>query len=299
MNRITALVLAALILLFSVVVFWTPNPAKDNIIHAEKSLYRDIIVYEDGDLRCMAFGRRARGRQSCILLSDRDRLVFGYTRMMMGALYLNPSPERVLIVGLGGGTLPGALQKMLPAAQIDIVEVDPAVVRVARTYFQFAPGPTTRIVEQDGRVFVKRMLRKGVKYDLVMLDAFDHEYIPEHLLTREFLGEIRKILSQEGALAANTFTSSRLYDHESATYYGVFGDFYNLKMENRIILWRPGGLPETDELEKTADLLEGKLRMFGTGKDSLLSLFRIDHDWPPETRVLTDQYSPSNLLNSS
>ena len=62
-----------------------------------------------------------------------------------------------------------------------------------------------------------------------MLDAFDHEYIPEHLLTREFLQEIKGLLAERGVLAANTFASSRLYDFESATYYSVFGEFYRLK----------------------------------------------------------------------
>ncbi len=164
-------------------------------------------------------------------LADRDRLVFDYTRMMMAALYLNPSPQRVLIIGLGGGTLPGALQKILPAARIDAVEVDPAVVRVAGKYFGFAPGRQTTVFEEDGRVFVKRMQKQQIRYDLVLLDAFDHEYIPEHLLTREFLLEVRSILAPGGVLAANTFATSRLYHFESATYFSAFGDFYRLKQQ--------------------------------------------------------------------
>ncbi len=143
--------------------------------------------------------------------------------MMMAALYLNPSPQRILIIGLGGGTLPRTLQKVLPEASIDAVEVDPAVVRVAYKYFDFVPLPTTHVIEEDGRVFAKRMGKQRTRYDLVMLDAFDHEYIPEHLLTREFLQEIKGLLSEHGVLAANTFAASRLYDFESATYYSVFG----------------------------------------------------------------------------
>jgi spermidine synthase len=132
-----------------------------------------------------------------------------------------------------------------------------------------------------------------------MLDAFDSEYIPEHLLTREFLAEVRGLLSERGVLAANTFASSRLYNYESATYYSVFGDFYRLKRNNRVILVRLGGLPDRDELARNADIVEEKLRVFGTGKDWLLPLFQVESGWPPNTRVLTDQYSPSNLLNGS
>ena len=55
-----------------------------------------------------------------------------------------------------------------------------------------------------------------------MLDAFDGEYIPEHLMTVEFL-EMRDLLSDDGVLVANTFASSKLYDYESATYAEAFG----------------------------------------------------------------------------
>ena len=54
-----------------------------------------------------------------------------------------PAPQNVLIVGLGGGSLPRALAAMLPATHIDVVEIDPAVTRVARSYFMFAPGSRT------------------------------------------------------------------------------------------------------------------------------------------------------------
>jgi spermidine synthase len=267
------------------------------VVYTEKSLYRNIVVYEEDGLRCMRFGRYGGGRQTCMSLSDRNYLVFNYARMMMVSLYLNPAPQRVLIIGLGGGTLPSTLPKILPSVQIDVVEIDPAVVRVARKFFEFAPGQQTEVFEEDGRVFVKRMRKRGMKYDLVMLDAFDNEYIPEHLLTREFLNEVKGLLSERGVLAANTFAASRLYDHESATYYSVFGDFYGLKTNNRVILVRLGGLPGADELARNADIVEEKLRVFGTGKSWLLPLVKVESGWPPNTRILTDQYSPSNLLN--
>ncbi len=138
--------------------------------------------------------------------------------------------------------------------------------------------------EEDGRVFAKRMGKQRVRYDLVMLDAFDHEYIPEHLLTREFLLEIKGLLAERGVLAANTFASSRLYDFESATYFSVFGDFYRLKRGNRVILAREGGLPDREELGRNADSVEERLRPFGVGKEWLLPLFAVESGWPKGTR---------------
>ncbi len=269
----------------------------ETVLHEERSLYRNILVYQDGQQRCLKFGRKEDARQTCRMQNDPDQLIFSYTRLMMASLYLNPSPKRILIIGLGGGTLPGALRKAVPTAQIDVVEIDPAVTRVAYKYFGFTPGTLTQVYEQDGRVFVKKKLREKVTYDLVMLDAFTDQYIPEHLLTQEFLQEVKGVMTPNGVLAANTFSHSGLYHHESATYASVFGPFFGLKTNSRVILTRLGSMPTQQELRTNAEALEDTLRPMGTGAEYLLPKFVIDSGWPKGTRVLTDQYSPANLLN--
>jgi spermidine synthase len=269
------------------------------LLSSEKSLYRDVLIYQDGSERCLCFTRQCRiGRQSCIDLSNPKHFALNYTRMMLGgALFTAEPPRRILIVGLGGGTLPMTLAEMLPQAHIDVVEIDPAVTRAAKRFFSFKEGPNMRVFEEDGRVYVKRAGRAGERYDLVMLDAFDHEYIPEHLLTREFLEEVRVLLGQKGVLVANTFSSSALYDHESTTYAAVFGTFYNLKRENRVIVARMDGLPDAAELERRSRAYDDALREHGVDRLGVLALFTTARDWNPTARVLTDQYSPANLLN--
>jgi spermidine synthase len=271
----------------------------ETLIHSERSLYREVLVYEDRGERCMCFTRQCRiGRQSCIELANPHRFALNYTRMMMaGTLFTGAPPRRVLIVGLGGGSIPTALREVLPEAQIDVVEIDPAVTKVAKRFFGFKDGPKMKVIEMDGRMYVKRAIRDGLKYDAILLDAFDHEYIPEHLLTREFLTEVKSLLSQEGVLVANTFSSSRLYDHESTTYVDVFGTFYNLKSANRVIIARPAGMTSAQDLRKHALEFELSLRSFGMDALSVLPLFGTQRDWDAGARVLTDQYSPANLLN--
>ncbi len=220
-----------------------------------------------------------------------------YPKMMLGALYVNPKPQSVLIVGLGGGTIPRALRQLLPETRIDVVEIDPAVVRVASRYFAFNASDKTRVIESDGRVYVKRALRGPQRYDLIMLDAFDHEYIPEHLLTQEFLQEVQSLLAPGGVLAANTFSSSGLYEHESVTYEKVFEKFFNLKRDNRVIVTRLGALPEREQLRTNAQQFIDAFDKYGFDAAELLPLFTQERDWNPNARVLTDQYSPANLLN--
>jgi spermidine synthase len=268
-------------------------------IHSERSLYRNIVVYEEDGVRCMIFNKRSRSnaRQTCMKLAAPDELVFNFTKMMMASLYLDPNPKDILIVGFGGGTLAHSLLKILPEARIDAVEVDRAVIAVADKFFNVRPSERLAIFEADGRTFVKRQVGKKT-YDLVMLDAFDEDYIPEHMLTREFLAELKQVMNPNAVLAANTFTTSALYDHESATYHAAFGDFYNLKTNNRIILTRLGGPPPMSEIEKNAAAFDDAFKPLGVERNWLLPMFSTKIDWKRDARILTDQYSPSNLLNS-
>lgn len=278
-----------------------PANAEMQLLHQERSLYRNIFVTQDDDQRCITFRYpRIVGRQSCKLLDEPKRLVFHYTRMQMSALLLNPRPRRILIIGEGGGTIPTALQQMRPDAEIDVVELDKAVDSVARAWFDFKPGPKTRVHISDGRIFVKRMAGKRPNYDLVILDAFEADYIPEHMLTREFLQEVKANMAPDGVIVANTFADSALYDHESVTYRTVFGPYFNLKQANRIILGRRDGIRPDDlaAARKNAVDLEGALAARGVSPQSLLVLLDPDIDWDPDARILTDQYSPSNLLNA-
>ena len=275
-------------------------PARaDQILHQERSLYRNIFVSQDGDQRCLLFrARRGLGRESCRLMSNPDKLVFEYTQMMLAGLYVNPQPKHILIIGLGGGTIPSALQALIPGAQLDVVELDDAVDRTARQYFAFKPAANTHVSVEDGRVFVKRMGRAKASYDLILLDAFEADYIPEHMLTKEFLQEVKAIMAPRGVLVANTWSSSGLYDHESATYASVFGDFFNMKLGNRVIVTQLGGLPDQAELKRNADLWEPRFAPRGAYETFLLPLLKVRKDWDPSSRILTDQYSPSNVLNA-
>ena len=281
-------------------IFGSPNvSARTGVLHEERSLYRNLFVRQDGDERCLLFrARRNVGRESCKLMSNPDHLIFDYTHMMLASLYVDPAPKKILIIGLGGATIPDALQKMLPGVQLDIVEIDPAVDRVARKYFDFKPAAKTRVFVEDGRVFVKRAARSKPNYDIVMLDAFAEDYIPEHMLTREFLQEVKSIMAPRGVLAANTWSTSELYDYESATYADVFGPFYNLKSGNRIILTRLGGLPTPEELRANAAKWDPQLLRRGVERGELMGMINTRVDWDTKVRVLTDQFSPSNVLNA-
>lgn len=277
-------------------VYPDPIVVLDRVIHQEKSLYRNILVLEGGPYRCLAFGRD-NARQTCIDTRDPKRLVFGYTQAMLAALYVVPRPRRVLVVGLGGGVLPRTLLALDPEVRVDAVEIDPAVIAVARTHFGYPTDPRLSTFAEDGRVFVRRQRRSGVRYEAVLLDAFERDYVPEHLLTVEFLQEVRDLLAPGGVVAANTFATSRLRAHEAATYQAVFGRLVRLPVDsgNRILLATRDGFPSATQLAANDRWWQPLFAALAIPNGTVVDRWGPE---PPVTgvRLLTDQYSPSNLL---
>ena len=275
----------------------------ETVIHKEKSLYRNIEVKESSYRRCLVFAvKRGARNQTCINLADPDRVVFPYARMTFAGLLLNPEPASVLIIGLGGGTIPTVLSRLYPEATIHIVEIDAAVVRVAKKYFNFTESDKVTVFIQDARVYIRRAGLKKLAYDLIILDAFTGDYIPAHLMTVEFLQETRSIMSEQGVLVANTFSTSRLYDHESVTYQRVFGPFFNFKMPitgNRVVVTNGHELPGRKVLQDRANKLADRFVKYAVNIDDFPRYMKHDKDWNEKVRPLTDQFAPVNLLRGN
>lgn len=285
----------------SVLALFSSFSAQSRILHHQKSLYQDIVVQEKNGLRCLVFAAiRGDHNQTCQYLDNDPRLVFSYARMSLAGLLLNPKPTRVLMVGLGGGSIPAALSQLYPQAQIDVVELDPAVVKVAEDYFHFHETDNMKVIVSDARVFIKRAGLQHKQYDLILLDAFNGDYIPEHLMTREFLQETKELMTQDGVLVANTFSTSKLYDHESVTYRQVFGPFFNFKIPNetgnRVIIASNQALPKLPQLINRAQDLVEPLQPYGVPITQYPLSMQTEPDWDTSVRPLTDQYSPANLL---
>jgi spermidine synthase len=279
--------------------------AQAQVIHQERSLYRNILVEDRGDLRCLKFNvKSSNTQQSCFLKSQPQKLVFNYTKLLMTSLLMMPEPKRILIIGLGGGTMSNTLAQLYPNSQIENIEIDQAVIKVARNYFGFFENDSVKAYNQDGRIYIKRALLKKQQYDWIILDAFNGDYIPEHLMTKEFLQEAKALLSENGILSANTFSLSELYAHESATYKAVFGHFYqvvNQDNSNRIIIVNRDGFTVNSLNKNNIPKLNTQLRQYGVDIFSLynnMSFTGTVQDWPKNTRLLTDQFSPVNLLNT-
>src|SRR6266705_5614770 len=156
--------------------------AAETVIYEKPSHYNTIVVTEDSNgLRTLLF-ERGGSRQSVVKPGDPDHLELRDTQVALVGLALCEGPHRILVVGLGGGTLPTFLRKHYPSAAIDVAEIDPDVVDVAKKFFGFREDERMRAHVGDGRRFIENVPQPY--YDIIYLDAFDAHNVPEHLTTR-------------------------------------------------------------------------------------------------------------------
>ena len=224
-------------------------------MHVERSAFQTLYVVDGPERRCLRFTNDAAALdQSCVRRAEPDRLEFRYTRAMVAMTLLwQPAPRRVLMIGLGGGSIARALALLRPDMEIDIVEIDPAVVSVAQRFFGFAADAKRRVHAQDARDYVRAAAARGEQFDAVLLDAFDENGIPPALYTAEFLAGLRQLLAPQGVFLANTFAGSSQHAQESEATQAAFGAFLDLRVApgaagNRLIIASPSPLPPSAEL---------------------------------------------------
>jgi spermidine synthase len=196
-------VLCAVVLLAGMIWHVRTQAAEAGLILEKDSFYNHIRLAEDGNQRYMDFENL---RQSAMLLKDPWELRLRYTRFLSLALSLQPDPKRVLILGLGGGSFPKRLHRDFPNVVVDVVDIDPEVIAIAKRYFQVPEDTRLRLFAKDGRRFVQEATDR---YDLVFLDAYNSDTIPFHLATREFYREIKTHLAPGGVVVSNIIGTLR------------------------------------------------------------------------------------------
>ena len=110
----------------------------------------------------------------------------------------------MLIIGLGGGSIPKKLQKEFPNLEMDVVEIDPEVIKIAKDHFNVTRAKSLRLHAQDGRLFLTRTQNQ---YDVILLDAYFTDAMPFHLATKEFFELAQRKLTPNGIVVANLISA--------------------------------------------------------------------------------------------
>lgn len=274
--------------------------ARAEVLYETESRYQNIRVTQVGSVRTLAFRRSGTDyRESAVDSEDPLRLVLDYTRLMFAGFLFVPAPKDVLMVGLGAGVCPRVMSHYIPDARFDVIELDPAVRRVAETYFGFRETPRIRVMVRDGRVGAKILAHRKRAYDIIILDAFRAGYIPYHLTTKEFLQECRQLLKPGGVLVSNLWPSLLLYDYERRTMRQVFAEQYGFgRSGNRIVVCLPQPLNlAPDELQRRAREFTRECKL-GFDLTTVAGDLETDPGYAPDGPILTDDYAPANVLNS-
>jgi spermidine synthase len=146
--------------------------------------------------------------QSRMLPDEPTQLVLEYTRLMMGFLLFQPTPARIAMIGLGGGSLAKYCRLHLPDADFTAVEISPEVIAL-RDAFDIEPdGALFRIRCEDGGTYVRRA---GAPLDVLLIDAFDRDGLPAHLATAAFYDACRDRLTDDGVLVVNLHCDDPAY----------------------------------------------------------------------------------------
>ena len=183
--------------------------------------YQTLIVERRGNIVDLRTPSPSWGEaiHSSVNLDDPLQLWHAYARVLYGALYFQPQPRRVLMIGLGGASFHRLFAAAYPEALLQSVELDPKVLELCRERMAFTPAAQTPVAVMDGRVFIRK---NREVWDWLILDAYRGETVPPHLKTAEFYRECAARLAPGGVLVANLHAHTELYYADLRTLREVF-----------------------------------------------------------------------------
>ncbi len=188
---------------------------------ARDTRYHRLLVVDAEGSRYLRFDSSF---QSGMYIAAPFRTRFAYTDYLELGLAYNPEARRILVIGLGGASAPKRIWRDFGDVRLTVVELDPAVVETAYTWFALPRDPRIDVQVDDGRRYLQR---HDQRYDVILLDAFYADGVPFHLTTLEFVELLRDRLAPGGVVAANvigalTGSSSRITRAFWKTYAAVF-----------------------------------------------------------------------------
>jgi spermidine synthase len=267
------------------------------IAHIETE-YNNLFIDKRGPL--LGLSSRYEGRpdyvESIVDLKDPDDMPVPYDQTMPVALTYPSAIKRILMIGLGAGSISTYLGRAMPNAQIDVVELDPGVIAAGKKYFGLEESDRVRFIESDGRVYLNR---HNELYDVILLDAFRELGVPFHLLTKEFYNLVKQHLAPGGVIASNVAANTKLYVSTLVTLRAVFPtvdvypDWADSKSAQATAVADPSPRPTTDALTQRALALQQKFHF----RYSLADIVgkRVTKAPPVGGDLLTDDFAPADL----
>jgi spermidine synthase len=138
--------------------------------------------------------------QSVMDKSNPERLALAYTRKMMAFLLFNRTPKRILLLGLGGGSLAKFCYGNLPEASVTAVEVNQDVIALRGAFCIPVDDHRFRVINADGAAYMSKTRQQK---DVILVDACDRKGNSAKLASVEFYRSARRRLSADGVFVVN------------------------------------------------------------------------------------------------
>ena len=195
--------LAAIALAGSIALIMSPPAPVPGVLEQRDTMYHRVVVWDDTvtGVRTLLLDNNF---HSAMDLRDPERVVYLYTGFFNIGFAYNPDVKEVLFIGGGGFSGPKQFLRDYEDVSIDVVEIDPDVVDIAKKYFMVENNERMNIYVEDGRTY---LTGTDKKYDLIVLDAYAKTYVSFHLMTKEFHQLTISHLNDNGVLVSNVITA--------------------------------------------------------------------------------------------
>ncbi len=278
------LALACVVGVFLIPWLASPSDFGATVIKDIDTRYSRVWIYDGVD---EATNRPARymtdsiyAIQSASFLDDPSELVLSYSRLFDRAAELYPGFTKALMIGAGVYSYPKHFIQAYPAATLDVVEIDPKLIQLAKQYFSFKENPRITVIHEDGRIFLNRNRKK---YNVIFNDAFlSYGSMPFQLTTIEAVRKIYDSLDEKGVVVTNVISAisgrgSGFLEAEYATYKKIFPTVYAMRVADL-----PGAQPQNIILVA----LKSPAAKMPAAKNVFIPAIN------PNTPVLTDEFAP-------
>jgi len=188
------------LVVISTSVMGTSNTLFPGVLYRQTGLYGELMV---ADIP-LKFGKKVYPRR--MFLSNRvgqtnmntntGCSLWSYVHHLSTIAGMYPMGSNVLLLGMAGGSIANEFAQL--GFKVDAVDLDPRVFVVAKQFFRLSPKVKT--IEDDARHFLNTSAKK---YNLIVIDLFAGEGVPNHILTRESLQILKKRLNANGSLVIN------------------------------------------------------------------------------------------------
>jgi spermidine synthase len=180
--------------------------------------YDKPFILDHGALRFLHF--ELDKVQSLMRCDDPDALCLRYTRKMMAFLLFNSQPRRILLLGLGGGSLAKFCYRYLPSATITAVENDLDVLALREEFRVPLDDERFRVLHGDGVAYVAS---RGPRSDVILIDAYDRRGAAPGLAASSFYGNVLRRLTLGGIMVTNIHGEPHERAHHFDSIRAVFG----------------------------------------------------------------------------